>query len=91
MFEFFELTLKLCLTTRARCTVANLATERAEEAHDAVVLRRDAVDFGVVDETRLAERVKTRQSLWLVVRQLTDLTHHQLRTQLRRTLATRHH
>jgi len=64
--------------------VTNLATERAEEAKNGVIVRRDGVDFGVVDETRLTERVQTRQAFRFVVRQLTDLTHQQIRTQLRR-------
>ena len=57
--------------------MSNLATERAEEAQDVVVVVvcRDGVDFGVVDETRLAERVKAWQLLGFVVRQLTDPAH----------------
>jgi len=69
--------------------VSYLAAERTEQIETGVVVRRDGVDFGVVDQTRLAERVQTWQSLGFVVRKLTDLAHQQLRAQPRR-VALRH-
>ena len=62
---------------------------RTEEAKNVVVRRQEGVNFGVVDKTRFAEAVQTRQSLRFVVRQLTDLAHQQVRAQLRR-LTLRH-
>ena len=74
----------------------DLSTQWTEEADDVVVLRRDAVDSGVVVEAGGAERVTARQSLGPAVRQLADPAHHQLpaallRRRRRRRVAIRHH
>jgi len=71
----------------------DLSTQWTEEADDVVVLRRNAVDSGVVVEAGGAERVTAWQSLGPAVRQLADPAHHQLPAALlrrRRRVAIRH-
>ena len=69
IFAYIVQALRRLCTAQANVSSfkSHLATERTEETQGGIVLRREGVEFGVVDQTGPAERVQTRQSFGLVV------------------------